>query len=167
MNYSQFFAMLPEITLLAVFVIIFIFDLLATGRYRRIFHTLTILLMTVQIAICLKEVSTELTLFGGMYYSNSMIAFMKSMLTFGALLVVLQAHRWLSTAHSYYKQGEFYVLLLSTLVGMYFMISARHFLLLFIGMELASLPLACLVAFDKYRHNSAEAGIKYILTSMF
>ena len=167
MDYSQFFAMLPEITLLAVFVIIFIFDLLATGRYRRIFHTLTILLMTVQIAICLKEVSTELTLFGGMYYSSSMIAFMKSMLTFGALLVVLQAHRWLSTAHSYYKQGEFYVLLLSTLVGMYFMISARHFLLLFIGMELASLPLACLVAFDKYRHNSAEAGIKYILTSMF
>ena len=35
------------------------------------------------------------------------------------------------------------------------------------GIELASMPLACLVAFDKYSHNSAEAGIKYILTSMF
>ena len=50
---------------------------------------------------------------------------------------------------------------------MFFMVSARHFLLLFIGIELASLPLACLVAFDKYRHNSAEAGVKYILSSMF
>ena len=47
------------------------------------------------------------------------------------------------------------------------MSSARHFLLLFVGIELASLPMACLVAFDKYRHHSAEAGIKYILTSMF
>ncbi|MBR6648901.1 MAG: NADH-quinone oxidoreductase subunit N [Bacteroidaceae bacterium] len=167
MNYNQFFSMLPEITMLAVFVLIFIFDLVATGRYRRIFHTMTIVLMTAQIVFCLKDVSTTQTLFGGMYFSNSMIAFMKSMLTFGALLAVLQSHRWLSTSHTYYKQGEFYVLLLSTLIGMYFMISARHFLLLFLGMELASLPLACLVAFDKYRHHSAEAGIKYILTSMF
>ena len=67
----------------------------------------------------------------------------------------------------HHKQGEFYTLLLSTLLGMYIMISARHFLLFFIGMELASLPLACLVAFDKYSHHSAEAGVKYILSSIF
>lgn len=167
MNYQEFFLMLPELSLLAAFVIIFIFDLVATGRYRRLFHGMACLLMFVQIALCLHSCGEETTLFGGMYYSNSMINFVKAMLTFGSLLVVLQAHRWLRGTHTYYKQGEFYVLLLSTLVGMYFMLSARHFLLFFIGMELASLPLACLVAFDKYRHHSAEAGIKYILSSMF
>ena len=64
-------------------------------------------------------------------------------------------------------QGEFYILTLSTLLGMYFMISAGHFLMFFIGLETASIPMAALVAFDKYRHNSAEAGAKYILTAMF
>lgn len=167
MNYFEFFSMIPEISLLAVFVIIFIFDLVATGRYRRIFHALVCLLMLGHIYVCIESGEKEVTLFGGMYYSNSMIAFVKAMLVFGSSLVVLQAHRWLRSTHALAKQGEFYVLLLSTLIGMFFMLSARHFLLFFIGMELASLPLACLVAFDKYRHHSAEAGIKYVLTSMF
>lgn len=167
MNYSQFFSMLPEVSLLAVFVIIFIFDLIAIGRYRRLFHGMVCLLMIPHIYICLESGMQEQTLFGGMYYTNSMISFMKAMLAFGSTLVILQANRWLRSTHTYYKQGEFYILLLSTLIGMYFMLSARHFLLFFIGMELASLPLACLVAFDKYRHHSAEAGIKYVLSSMF
>ena len=65
------------------------------------------------------------------------------------------------------KQGEFYILTLSTLLGMYFMISSGHFLMFFIGLETASIPMAALVAFDKYRHHSAEAGAKYILTALF
>ncbi len=59
------------------------------------------------------------------------------------------------------------MLTLSTLLGMYFMISAGNFLMFFLGMELASVPMACLIAFDKYRHNSAEAGAKYILCALF
>ncbi|MBQ3623282.1 MAG: NADH-quinone oxidoreductase subunit N [Bacteroidaceae bacterium] len=167
MNYSQFFSMIPEVSLLAIFVAILIFDLVATGRYRRMFHAMVCLLIIPHVYVCMEFGGKEQTLFGGMYYTNSMIALMKAMLTFGSALVILQAHRWLRSTHTYYKQGEFYILLLSTLVGMYFMLSARHFLLFYIGMELASLPLACLVAFDKYRHHSAEAGIKYVLTSMF
>ena len=71
------------------------------------------------------------------YYNNGITSFVKAMLTFGTLLVILQSHKWLRNVHSYYKQGEYFILLLSTLVGMYFMMSARHFLLFFIGMELA------------------------------
>lgn len=166
MNYIQFFDMRPEVALLAVYLILFMYDLVSAGRYRRLFHPLACMLATAMVAVTLSDRST-FTLFGGMYESNAMIVFMKAVLAFGSLLAILQAHKWLRSEHTFYKQGEFYILLLSTLVGMYFMLSARHFLLLFIGIELASLPLACLVAFDKYRHNSAEAGIKYILTSMF
>ena len=42
-----------------------------------------------------------------------------------------------------------------------------YLLMFFIGLETASIPMATLVAFDKYRHNSAEAGAKYILTALF
>ncbi len=166
MNYIQFFAMRPEVCLLSVYLVIFLYDLIAVGSLRRLFHPLACIL-TVALAMITLSDRSQFTLFGGMYESNAMIVFVKSVLAFGGLLVIMQSHKWLRSENTYYKQGEFYVLLLSTLLGMYFMISARHFLLLFIGIELASLPLACLVAFDKYRHNSAEAGIKYILTSMF
>jgi NADH-quinone oxidoreductase subunit N len=50
---------------------------------------------------------------------------------------------------------------------MYLMISAGNFMMLYIGMETASLPLACLAAFNKYKEKSAEAGVKYILISAF
>ena len=85
----------------------------------------------------------------------------------GTIVVFLMAHEWMRRPDTAVKQGEFYVLTLSTLLGMYFMISAGHFLMFFIGLETASIPMAALVAFDKYRHHSAEAGAKYILTALF
>ena len=158
--------MRPEVSLLCIYLVIFLYDLISTGHYRRMFHPL-VCISTLALVILTLSDRSSFTLFGGMYESNTMIVFMKAILAFGSMLVILQANRWLTSSTTFYKQGEFYILLLSTLLGMYFMISARHFLLLFVGIELASLPLACLVAFDKYSHNSAEAGIKYILTSMF
>lgn len=166
MNYIQFFYMRPEASLLSFFLIIFLYDLISPGRFRRYFHPLVCAAVLLHTIICFRNTS-EYALFEGMYHSNAMIVFVKAMLSFGSAVVLMQAHRWLRTNTTYYKQGEFYTLLLSTLVGMYFMISARHFLLLFVGIELASLPMSCMVAFDKYRHHSAEAGLKYILTSMF
>lgn len=166
MNYIQFFEMRPEASLIGIYLVIFLYDLFTTGHNRHYFHPF-VCLSTLLLTFLTLSDRSSMTLFGGMYESNAMIVFMKAILAFGSMLVVLQSHKWLRDKNTFYKQGEFYILLLSTLVGMYFMLSARHFLLLFVGVELASLPLACLVAFDKYRHNSAEAGIKYILTSMF
>ncbi len=63
--------------------------------------------------------------------------------------------------------GEFYLLVISTLLGMYMMMSSGHFLMFFLGLEMASVPMACLVAFDRYKQKSAEAAAKYILTATF
>ena len=167
MNYTEFLQMRPEISLLAIFVATFIYDLAARGKWRHYFHPIACLMIMIHTAVCLTESYRECELFGSMYYTNPMIGIVKTILSGGTLLLVLQANKWLRSANTTHKQGEFYTLLLSTLFGMYIMISARHFLLFFIGLELASLPLACLVAFDKYRHHSAEAGVKYILSSMF
>ena len=144
--------MRPEVSLLCIYLVIFLYDLISTGHYRRMFHPLVCISTLVLVILTLSDRSS-FTLFGGMYESYTMIVFMKAILAFGRMLVILQANRWLTSSTTFYKQGEFYILLLSTLLGMYFMLSARHFLLLFVGIELASLPLACLVAFDKYSHN--------------
>ena len=47
------------------------------------------------------------------------------------------------------------------------MMSSGHFLMFYLGLEMASVPMACLVALDKYRHNSAEGAAKFILTATF
>jgi len=107
------------------------------------------------------------TVFGGMYVTTPMIGVLKTILAFGTLIVFIQARTWLSRPDSTFKEGEFYMLIISTLLGMNMMVSADHFLLFFLGLEMASVPMACLVAFDKYRHNSAEAGAKFILTATF
>ena len=102
-----------------------------------------------------------------MYHNAPIQSIVKSILSIGTLIVFLMAHEWMKLPDTIIKQGEFYLLTLCTLLGMYFMISAGHFLMFFVGLETASVPMAALVAFDKYRHHSAEAGAKYILTALF
>ena len=91
---------------------------------------------------------------------------MKIILTLGTLIVVIMAQPWLENEVRK-NSGEFYLLVLSTLLGMYMMTSSGNFLMFFLGLETASVPMACLVAFDKYKKNSAEGAAKYILTATF
>ena len=61
--------------------------------------------------------------------------------------------------------SEIVFLLVSTLIGMNFMISSGDFLMFYLGLELATMPLAALAAYETYKDRSAEAGIKLILSS--
>ena len=173
MDYSQFLLMKEELSLIAVIVILFLADLfLCTDARKRegklpvVSTWLPVVLMIAHIAITIVP-GTEADAFGGMYHTSPMQTVIKSILSIGTVIVLLMSHEWIRRSDTYFKQGEFYFLTLSTLLGMYFMISAGHFLMFFIGLETASIPLATLVAFDKYRHHSAEAGAKYILTALF
>ena len=167
MDYANIFLyMRAEVTLTAVLVLIFLFDLFAPERMRRHFSAVACGLLVVQLLVNLVPHESGV-LFGGMFRYEPMHGVVKSILTIGTLLVFLQADTWLRRDDTRHKQGEFYILTLSTLLGLFFMIGADNFLLFFIGMELASVPMACLVAFDKYKGHSAEAGAKYILSALF
>ena len=91
----------------------------------------------------------------------------KNILNVGVVIVMIQSIKWANSEFTSVRRGEFYELILLTLLGMYFMISSRHFLMFIIGLETASLPLCALVAFDKNRYESHEAAIKYVLTAVF
>ncbi len=166
-NYSQFLFMKPEVTLVVLLVIAFIADFCSAKKAeRKWFNPLMVVLMAAHLVINIFPTETAET-FGGMYHTNASIGVIKTILALGTLIVMIQAKEWLSREDTAFKEGEFYVLLISTLLGMNMMVSANHFLLFYLGLEMASIPMACLVAFDKYRHNSAEAGAKYILTAAF
>ena len=175
MNYSQFLYMMPEITLVVLLLVTFVVDfatsqkirtLAPTDKRRSWFNPMVCLLMFAHILINLFPIETH-TVFGGMYIATPAIGVIKTILAFGTLIVLIQSKEWLSRPDTAFKEGEFYLLVIATLLGMNMMVSANHFLLFFLGLEMASVPMACLVAFDKYRHDSAEAGAKFILTATF
>ena len=167
MDYTSIFTLMrAEVTLTAILVLVFLYDLVAGERGRRRFSAVVCGLLAVQTAVCLLP-GGEGEAFGGMFQYHPMHGIVKGILAAGALVVCLQANTWLRREDTRHKQGEFYILTLSTLLGMYFMIGAGNFRLFFIGLELASVPAACLVAFDKYKRYSAEAGAKYILCALF
>jgi NADH-quinone oxidoreductase subunit N len=105
--------------------------------------------------------------FGGMYQYTPIMSILKTTLNIGTIIVFLMGHEYLKRKECLVKQGEFYTVTLFTLLGMYFMISSGHFLMFFIGLETASIPLAALISFDKWRSESAEAGAKFILLALF
>ena len=106
-------------------------------------------------------------LFGGMYQTGPLQAMMKNILNFSTLIILLQSWGWFSHVNQQKRIGEFMILLLSTLIGMGYMISSGHFLMFYLGLELATIPLAALAAYDYYNSKSAEAGIKLILLAAF
>lgn len=167
MDYSQFLYMKEEISLVVVIAILFLYDLIAGEKGRKYFSLTACVLLGAHIILNFIPSSSPASAFGGMYYYTPMMTIIKSILSLGTLIVFLQADLWLKREDTKFKQGEFYVLMLSTLLGMYFMISSGHFLMFFLGLEMASIPMSTLIAFDKYKHDSAEAGGKYILTAMF
>lgn len=167
MNYGQFLNMIPEATLMAILIVVFIADfaLKNNGKKHEVLYGLTGLLLFAQLVPC--ALAEPAAAFGGLYESSAAANVMKLILTAGTLIVVIMAQPWLLRDDVKNKEGEFYMLVISTLLGMYMMMSSGHFLMFFLGLEMASVPMACLVAFDKMRKQSAEGAAKYILTATF
>ena len=171
MDLGNFIRLYQEVGLLAVFLLLLIFDLAVSDRpAMKYFQLVACIALGLYVASgfaysVFGTVPTE-TAFGGMYASSPMIVMMKNLLGLATWLVFLQSGQWLrSTKAIRQREGEFYIIMLATLLGMNFMISSQHFMLLYLSIEMASLPVACLAAFDKYSKQSAEAGAKYVLTT--
>lgn len=103
-------------------------------------------------------------LFNEMFKTNKLIVAEKSMLSLGTFIISLQSYSWLKN-HKHVI--EFYMLLLSTLVGMFYMISAGNLLMFYLGLELSTIPLAAIVNFDLEKRKSSEAAFKLIISSSF
>ena len=167
MDYSQFLLMPQEIGLLLVFLLVFIYDTFMPERSQRYMPVFSVIMMALYTIYCFCCPAGVGEAFGGMFESNAATWVMKNILNVGVVLVLLQAVKWTNSDFVSVRRGEFYELTLLTLLGMFLMISARHFLLFVIGLETASLPIAALAAFEKRYYESHEAAAKYIFTAIF
>ena len=167
MNYGQFLQMIPEFYLVIILIAVFFTDfcLHKSEKKHDILFAVTAALMAVlPVRIALLSEPTEA--FGGLYVASAAVNVMKVILAFGTFIVIVMAQPWLKKS-AQKLEGEFYMLTISTLLGMFVMMSSGNFLLFFLGLETASVPLACMVAFDRHRKESAEGAAKYILVATF
>ncbi|HPD54219.1 MAG TPA: proton-conducting transporter membrane subunit, partial [Bacteroidia bacterium] len=101
-------------------------------------------------------------LFGDMYVTDPSLVLQKNLLLLATLVIVSLSTTWLER-HRHLP--EFYLLLLSTLLGMFWMISSRNLLMFYLSLELATIPLAAMVNFDLGKRISSEAAMKMVLSS--
>ena len=143
MNYGQFLNMMPEAFLVLWLLIVFVadFSLLKSERKVSVLGKLTSALLLCQTILMFGIQPSEA--FGGLYVASAAVNVMKTILAFGTFIVVVMAQSWVESRQR--LAGEFYML----------------------GLEMASVPMACMVAFDKDRKNSAEGAAKYILVATF
>ena len=106
-------------------------------------------------------------IFGGMYQNSALIILMKNILNIGVFIILLQASTWLLKEENKARISEFFILLFSTLIGMNFMISSGDFLMFYLGLELATIPMAALVAYNTDDAKSSESALKLIMSAAF
>lgn len=164
MNLENFLIMRHELLLILVAVIVLVAEIFVAEEKKKSIINLSIIIFGVVTVLGFFPIN-EGVLFGGMYQNSLLIAMMKNILNIAMFIVLLQSSEWLKRDIFNGKIGEYIILLFSTLIGMNFMISSGDFLMFYLGLELATIPLAALAAFDKYKNHSAEAGIKLILSS--
>jgi NADH-quinone oxidoreductase subunit N len=165
MDFSNFLKMQQETGLMVIFLILVIYDIFGSDGSKKWLHLTACILFGIH-TIAGFFISSEGIAFGGMYISSATTVMMKNILNIATCFVLMQSGQWLHSESAVkQREGEFYTLMSVSLLGMYLMISAGNFMLLYISIETAALPVACLAAYNKYHERSAEAGAKFILIS--
>lgn len=127
-----------------------------------LFNNLLLLGLLVSIGlVVLPAPSAQL---GDLIYSNSLNRFIRGLLYLGTFFVILQSTNWLK---SHDHAAEFSILMFVVLSGLGLMVSTGNLLIFYLGLEMASIPLAALASFNLRSKLSGESGLKLILNSAF
>jgi len=127
------------------------------------------MLLLIQVLLLLNFITgfffnAEGSLFGGMYQTTALMVFQKNILNLGVYLISMLFADWFKKSE---HMPEFFMLMLSALLGMFFLISSGNLLMFFLALELSTIPVAAMANFDLEKRRSSEAGMKMILSSAF
>ncbi|MCX6199179.1 MAG: NADH-quinone oxidoreductase subunit N [Bacteroidetes bacterium] len=162
MDFSFLFAMKFELLLTLLIFILLIQKINGTANSASVL-TITFGLLIINFVLGFLG-NTESSLFGGMFYSNHLLALEKNILNLAVLIISFTSYHWLK---NHKHLAEFFILLLSSLLGLFFMLSSGNLLMFYLGLELSTIPLAALCNFDLEKKISSEAAMKMIMSSAF
>jgi NADH-quinone oxidoreductase subunit N len=163
----DFHALAPELVLTGALVVVLVADLFTPSGSRGIVPQLAgigILAAMVPV-ITLAVDGADRAMFGGAYAVDNFALVLKALFLLAAYVVVLLSTNYI--AEGDYAEGEYYFLLLSSLLGMTVMASARDLITIFVALELLSIPAYMLAGWRKRDLRGNEAGVKYYLMGVF
>ncbi|MCY3967814.1 MAG: NADH-quinone oxidoreductase subunit N, partial [bacterium] len=160
-------AVAPELTLLGVGAVVTLLDIIFLERGRAYTSAMAGigLLITLIPIVTLAAQGTTREMFGGAFVVDNFALVLKAMFIVVAYIVVLLSTNYI--AEGDYWENEYYGLLLSAVLGMVLMASARDLITIFVALELLSIPAYLLAAWRKGDLKSNEAGLKYYLMGVF
>jgi len=152
-----------EIFMLAMACLVLIVDLFVKDRKRTVTYVLTQLALLGSAVVTVATSSGQVSYtFSNMFVSDLMADLLKFMVYISVILVLFYSRAYVLERPQLAK-GEFYVLSLFATLGMMVMISASHFLTVYIGIELLSLSLYAMVALNRDSIPATEASMKYFV----
>jgi NADH-quinone oxidoreductase subunit N len=159
---SEFAPLSTEIFVLTMACVILIVDVFVDEQRRIVSYVLSLATLLVAALISWSMIDNEtVTVLNGTFVSDPMAALLKTsifLITFG---VFMYSRSWL-VARGIFR-GEYYVLGLFAVLGMMVLVSAHNLLTIYLGLELLSLSLYALVAFDRDSAQASEAAMKYFV----
>ena len=162
----DYHAFAPEIVLTGVLVLVLLADLVFE-REKWLIPSLTgigVLAALVPV-LTLALDGPDRVMFDGAYVVDDFALVMKALFLIAGYVVILLSTNYI--AEGDYHEGEYYFLLLSSLLGMSVMASSRDLVSIFVALELLSIPAYMLAAWRKGDVKSNEAGMKYYLMGVF
>jgi len=162
MNYNILIQLRQELVLTALIFLLLFIKLGKDRSNESILNFINVaLLINLPLGFCCHETGE---LFNGMFNTNTLIVFEKNLLNLAALIISMQSFAWLKHNKNLI---EFYLLTLTSLLGMFFMISSGNLLMFYLGLEMSTIPLDAAANFDLTKRKSSEAAMKLILSSAF
>lgn len=163
----DFAALSPEIVLAAGAVFLILFDSIALEKAKPFASIIagTTLLGAMIPILWLANNGVDRSMFGGAFVVDNFALLMKALFLLTGYVVVLLSTNYI--AEGDYWESEYYSMLLSSLLGMVVMSSARDLITIFVALELLSIPAYLMATWRKRDLRSNEAGIKYYLMGVF
>jgi NADH-quinone oxidoreductase subunit N len=163
----DYHAFAPEIVLVGTLVVVLLLDLVAEERGR--WATSSVagigLLAALVPVVTLAVDGTDRVLFGGAYVVDDFALVLKALFLLAGYVTILMSTDYI--AEGDYYEGEYYFMLLSSLLGMTVMASSRDLISIFIALELLSIPAYLLAGWRKRDLKGNEASLKYYLLGVF
>ena len=153
---------IPEITLLCVLGVVLLIDLFLNDRNRWITYVLSLVGIVVVAAtqVMVWHGQPEAA-FSNLFVNDGISQLAKLAMYVGVFVLFIYSRRYLANREIF--KGEFYTLTFFALLGMQVMVSANHFLTLYVGLELLSLALYAMVALRRDNLQATEASLKYFV----
>ena len=153
---------LPEIFLVTMACLVLVVDLYLPQERRNFTYVLTQLSLIITLALVLgNQTETRVLAFNDLFVQDAMADALKLFILIISFGVFVYSREYLQQRKIF--KGEFYALGLFSIVGMMLMVSANNLLMLYLGLELMSLCLYALVAFNRDNGNASEAAMKYFV----